>query len=191
MTIWQELRGAAACAAGATLGRPAIPTSARPSGATWAYQVRKHAGVASNAAPWPAGPVYPVSTTRSVRYRLGDASMASDEPPAWPPRGDPGLDRAVLAQDEAGAPSVLDQGFDATSLSALRVSMQACAAQAGMSADRATDVVIALHELAANAVRHGAGSGRLRVWDRVGVLYRRVDDVGPAWRRRLAGDGLR
>jgi anti-sigma regulatory factor (Ser/Thr protein kinase) len=106
--------------------------------------------------------------------------MASDEPPAWPPRGDPGLDRAVLAQDEAGAPSVLDQWFDATSLSALRVSIQACAAQAGMSADRATDVVIALHELAANAVRHGAGSGRLRVWDRVGALYCRVDDVGPA-----------
>ena len=58
--------------------------------------------------------------------------------------------------------------------------MQACAAQAGMSADHATDVVIALHELAANAVRHGAGSGRLRVWDRVGALYCRVDDVGPA-----------
>jgi anti-sigma regulatory factor (Ser/Thr protein kinase) len=115
--------------------------------------------------------------------------MASDEPPAWPPRGDPGLDRAVLAQDEAGAPSVLDQWFDASSLSALRVSMQACAAQAGMSADRATDVVIALHELAANAVRHGAGSGRLRVWDRVGALYCRVDDVGPAAAEGSPGTG--
>ena len=49
-----------------------------------------------------------------------------------------------------------------------------------MPVDRATDVVIALHELAANAVRHGAGSGRLRVWDRVGALYCRVDDVGLA-----------
>jgi anti-sigma regulatory factor (Ser/Thr protein kinase) len=97
--------------------------------------------------------------------------MTSDEPPVqqgWRP------------QDEAAAPSVLDQCFDASSLSALRASTQACAAQAGMPAERATDVVIALHELAANAVRHGAGSGRLRIWDHVGALYCRVDDDGSA-----------
>ena len=96
--------------------------------------------------------------------------MTSDEPPVqqgWP-------------QDEAAAPAVLDQCFDAGSLSALRASTQACAAQAGMPAERATDVVIALHELAANAVRHGAGSGRLRIWDHVGALYCRVDDDGSA-----------
>ena len=49
-----------------------------------------------------------------------------------------------------------------------------------MPADRAADIMIALHELAANAVRHGAGSGRLRIWDHVGALYCRVDDDGPA-----------
>jgi anti-sigma regulatory factor (Ser/Thr protein kinase) len=97
--------------------------------------------------------------------------MMNDEPPAqsgWRP------------EDEAAATSVLDQCFDASSLSALRKAMQACAAQAGMPAERATDVVIALHELAANAIRHGAGSGRLRIWDHVGALYCRVDDDGPA-----------
>jgi anti-sigma regulatory factor (Ser/Thr protein kinase) len=97
--------------------------------------------------------------------------MTSDEPPApsgWRP------------EDEATATSVLDQCFDASSLSALRTATQACAAKAGMPAERATDVVIALHELAANAVRHGAGSGRLRIWDHVGALYCRVDDDGPA-----------
>lgn len=97
--------------------------------------------------------------------------MTSDEPPAqqgWRP------------QDEAAAPAVLDQCFDAGSLSALRASTQACAAQAGMPAERATDLVIALHELAANAVRHGAGSGRLRIWDHAGALYCRVDDDGSA-----------
>jgi anti-sigma regulatory factor (Ser/Thr protein kinase) len=97
--------------------------------------------------------------------------MTSDEPPAqqgWRP------------QDEAAAPAVLDQCFDAGSLSALRASTQACAAQAGMPAERATDLVIALHELAANAVRHGAGSGRLRIWDHAGTLYCRVDDDGSA-----------
>ena len=75
---------------------------------------------------------------------------------------------------------VLDQAFDASSLSALRASLRAFALRAGMPADRATDVVIALHELAANAVRHGAGSGRLQIWDRVGTLHCHVDDNGRA-----------
>jgi anti-sigma regulatory factor (Ser/Thr protein kinase) len=97
--------------------------------------------------------------------------MTSDEPPAQ---------RGWRPQDEAAAPAVLDQCFDAGSLSALRASTQACAAQAGMPAERATDLVIALHELAANAVRHGAGSGRLRIWDHAGTLYCRVDDDGSA-----------
>jgi len=97
--------------------------------------------------------------------------MTSDEPTAQP---------GWQTQDEASAPSVLDQCFDASSLSALRTATQACAAQAKMPAERATDVVIALHELAANAVRHGAGSGRLRIWDHIGALYCRVDDDGPA-----------
>jgi anti-sigma regulatory factor (Ser/Thr protein kinase) len=92
--------------------------------------------------------------------------MTSDEPPAQ---------RGWRPQDEAAAPSVLDQCFDASSLSALRASTQACAAQAGMPAERATDVVIALHELAANAVRHGAGSGRLRIWDRVSAIADPLD----------------
>ena len=96
--------------------------------------------------------------------------MTSDEPIAQP---------GWRTQDEASAPSVLDQCFDASSLSALRTATQACAAQAGMPAERTTDVVIALHELAANAVRHGAGSGRLRIWDHAGALYCRVDDDGP------------
>ena len=96
--------------------------------------------------------------------------MTSDEPPTQP--GWP--------QDAAAAPYVLDQCFDASSLSALRTAAQACATQAGMPGERATNIVIALHELAANAVRHGAGSGRLRIWDHIGALYCRVDDDGPA-----------
>ena len=97
--------------------------------------------------------------------------MTSDEPPAQPTWRTP---------DDSAAPSVLDQCFDASSLSALRTATQAYAAKAGMSEERATDIVIALHELAANAVRHGAGSGRLRIWDHVGALYCRIDDDGPA-----------
>ncbi len=113
--------------------------------------------------------------------------MTSDEPAdqASPARGGTGagVDGLVLAAwlaQETVTPSLLDQSFDAASLSALRTSTRACAARAGMPADRAADIMIALHELAANAVRHGAGSGRLRIWDHVGALYCRVDDDGPA-----------
>ena len=71
----------------------------------------------------------------------------------------------------------------------MRAAAHACAAHAGIPAERATDIVIALHELAANAIRHGAGSGRLRIWDRVGALYCRVDDGGPAATRPAAAHG--
>ena len=105
--------------------------------------------------------------------------MTSDEPP-----GQPGW-----LQDEAAARYVLDQCFDASTPSALRTAAQACVAQAGMPAERATDIVIALHELAANAVRHGAGSGRLRIWDHIGALYCRVDDDGQAATRSKGHGG--
>jgi two-component sensor histidine kinase len=36
--------------------------------------------------------------------------------------------------------------------------------QAGLSDGRIRDLVLVVHELAANAVRHGAGHGRLRLW---------------------------
>jgi anti-sigma regulatory factor (Ser/Thr protein kinase) len=123
--------------------------------------------------------------------------MTSDEPAAQasPRRGgtgpwadDPALAAWLAGETEAVGPSVLDQWFDATSLAALRTSTQACAVHAGMPTDRASDIVIALHELAANAVRHGAGSGRLRIWDHVGALYCRVDDDGPAAAVSSAGE---
>ena len=66
----------------------------------------------------------------------------------------------------AGAPApVLDQEFDSGNLYALRAAVQAHVDQAGLSEDRASDVVLAVHELAANAIAHGAGHGRLRLWD--------------------------
>jgi hypothetical protein len=55
----------------------------------------------------------------------------------------------------------LDLAFDAGTLSRLRKAVFDEAAGAGMPNHRAADVVIAVHELAANAVRHGAGGGLL------------------------------
>ena len=50
------------------------------------------------------------------------------------------------------------------------------ACQAGLPEDRAEDMVLAIHELAANAVHHGAGTGRLRLWRRAGTVCCQIDD---------------
>jgi anti-sigma regulatory factor (Ser/Thr protein kinase) len=75
---------------------------------------------------------------------------------------------------------LLDQAFDGGSLYALRAAVSAHAAGAGLSALRVYDVVVAAHELAANAVRHGAGRGRLRLHSDGPLLYCQVSDDGPA-----------
>ena len=77
------------------------------------------------------------------------------------------------------AATVLDLAFDSGTLHALRSGLKAHVCRAGLSADRAEDVVLAVHELAANAVHHGAGTGRLRVWRRAGALLCQVEDGDP------------
>ncbi len=73
---------------------------------------------------------------------------------------------------------VLDQVFDGDSLYALRAAVTAHALRAGLAEDRVGDLVLAVHELAANAIRHGAGCGRLRVWNTGRLLRCEVTDDG-------------
>lgn len=75
-----------------------------------------------------------------------------------------------------GAAPVLDLGFDSGTLHTVRAQMRACVSHAGFPEGQAEDVVLAVHELAANAVSHGGGAGRLRVWNLAGALYCQVDD---------------
>src|SRR6516162_719839 len=75
---------------------------------------------------------------------------------------------------------LLDQEFDAGTLYALRAAVQARAGQAGLCEDRVGEVVLAVHELAANAIAHGAGHGHFRMWDLVGALSCEIVDSGPA-----------
>jgi anti-sigma regulatory factor (Ser/Thr protein kinase) len=84
---------------------------------------------------------------------------------------------------------VLELEFGAATLHALREAVLAYAIAAGMTGDRALDVMLALHELAANTVRHGAGSGRLRVQAAARMLHCQVSDVGPASRDSRHRDG--
>jgi anti-sigma regulatory factor (Ser/Thr protein kinase) len=73
-------------------------------------------------------------------------------------------------------PLLLDLAFDSGALYVLRTEMRACAGQAGLSEGRVADVVLAVHELAANVLSHGEGKGRLRAWNLAGALHCQVDD---------------
>ena len=73
-------------------------------------------------------------------------------------------------------PPILDMMFDSGTLQVLRADVQARASRAGFPDDRVEDMVLAIHELAANAVHHGAGAGRLRIWNVAGSLHCQVDD---------------
>jgi anti-sigma regulatory factor (Ser/Thr protein kinase) len=72
----------------------------------------------------------------------------------------------------------------------LRAAVLAYAVAAGMLEDRAKDVMLAAHELAANAVRHGAGAGRLQLRAGDGILRVQDDDAGPASRTGQAGPAV-
>ncbi len=74
----------------------------------------------------------------------------------------------------------LDQQFDKGTLHVVRETVLTRAIAAGMGGDRATDVMIAVHEIAANAVRHGGGTGRIHLQVTRGELVIQVSDPGPA-----------
>ena len=95
-----------------------------------------------------------------------------------------GVGRAAPASAQA---LLLDQEFDSGTLYALRAAVQAHAGQAGLSEDRVGEVVLAIHELAANAIAHGAGHGRLRIWERAGGLSCEIVDAGPVGAGRPSG----
>jgi anti-sigma regulatory factor (Ser/Thr protein kinase) len=80
---------------------------------------------------------------------------------------------------EAG---VLVREFDADVLAGLREAVLGYATACGMPEDRAIDVMLAVHELAANAIRHGPGHGRLRLHVTASTLHCEVSDPGPSSR---------
>lgn len=102
--------------------------------------------------------------------------MHADPPdrPAWP--GGRVGQRGLQPAGTGNAPPVVDVAFDASTLPAVRAKAQGCAIQAGLSGDRVADVVLAIHELAANVVIHGGGTGRMRAWNPGGALHFQVYD---------------
>jgi anti-sigma regulatory factor (Ser/Thr protein kinase) len=90
------------------------------------------------------------------------------------------LEEPAKPGNDAEAAVMLDQEFTAGTLHILREAVLAHATAAGLPEARATDVMLAVHELAANAVRHGGGTGRLRVRIAAGRLHCQVTDPGSA-----------
>jgi anti-sigma regulatory factor (Ser/Thr protein kinase) len=73
-----------------------------------------------------------------------------------------------------------ERDFDRSSLGALRAFVTAFGTTAGLPSGRASDLVLVIHELASNAVLHGAGHGRLRIWTYGLAVNCEVTDDGPA-----------
>jgi anti-anti-sigma factor len=82
------------------------------------------------------------------------------------------------AETGGDGPPVLNQVFDDDSLYALRSAVAAHGSQAGLAEGRLGDLVLVVHELAANAIQHGAGRGRLRIWNTGTELRCEVTDDG-------------
>jgi anti-sigma regulatory factor (Ser/Thr protein kinase) len=109
---------------------------------------------------------------------------------AAPPPGDGPLSPAP--------PGTAELAFGLDQLQAARALVGEQATDAGLSRERVEDLTLAISELATNAIRHGDGGGRLRVWTRPGRLVCQVDDSGhirdPLAGRRLpvpdAGGGI-
>jgi anti-sigma regulatory factor (Ser/Thr protein kinase) len=76
-----------------------------------------------------------------------------------------------------GAP-LEEFAFGGPDLAEIRRLVAGCARAAGLDAERGEDTVLAVNELATNSVRHGGGSGTLRIWQEAGALVCEVADGG-------------
>jgi anti-sigma regulatory factor (Ser/Thr protein kinase) len=101
-----------------------------------------------------------VSGDLSARYRGGDGSEVFD---------------GGLPEPE---PPVARLAFDDGPLRLVREFVRTEAAVLGLGPGRLPDVLVAATELASNSVRHGGGSGTLRLWAHDGALVIEVRDAG-------------
>ena len=109
----------------------------------------------------------------------------------------------VVAEHNRALPEPSDATvipFDAARLRRARRSSAEYAERAGMADERVDDVLLAVGEMAANSLRHGGGSGVLRLWSDTAHVVCEVADAGviddplvgrtPATPGQLTGRGL-
>ncbi|HEY5199381.1 MAG TPA: sensor histidine kinase [Acidothermaceae bacterium] len=68
--------------------------------------------------------------------------------------------------------------FTGTQIQAVRAFARGVAASYGLPAERTTDLVLSVNEIATNSIRHGGGVGVLRMWASNGSLISEVADSG-------------
>jgi anti-sigma regulatory factor (Ser/Thr protein kinase) len=95
---------------------------------------------------------------------------------------------------------VADRAFVAGDLADMRHFVARRARSAGLGPSRCDDLVLAVNEVVSNSIRHGGGSGELRIWREGETLLCEVSDAGRlddplAGRRRpdiaeIGGHGL-
>lgn len=88
---------------------------------------------------------------------------------------DPPTARTVSSIDSS---LLLAETFGQGEVTGLRHRVTACAGASGLSGQRLDDFVLAVNELITNAVRHGGGHGRLRLWSDGGTVRCEVSDHG-------------
>jgi anti-sigma regulatory factor (Ser/Thr protein kinase) len=101
-------------------------------------------------------------------------SMTTPRPDTAAAGGD---GRTAGAGGAAGV--LLDLSFAEPELAALRDAVAALGFRAGLANGRVQELVLIAHELAVNAIRHGGGSGRLRLTATASAVYCEVTDDGP------------
>lgn len=103
--------------------------------------------------------------------------MKPDIPPGGSaePGGQVGRGRPARTIGDNVRPA-LDMTFDLGALPAVREKIRACAIQFGLPEEQARDMTLAVHELTTNAVVHGGGTGRLRLWRLDKAFQCQVDD---------------
>jgi anti-sigma regulatory factor (Ser/Thr protein kinase) len=92
------------------------------------------------------------------------------------------LIRKVLELTVNDSAAQLDQPFDAGSLYRLRAAVAAHLTGLGLPLYQANDIVIAVHELASNTVRHGAGHGQLTIRSLDGTIICEISEAAVARR---------
>jgi anti-sigma regulatory factor (Ser/Thr protein kinase) len=94
------------------------------------------------------------------------------------------LDAAV--RRPRGEPAI-ELSFGPDSLSAVRRAMWSFAGTAGLDRTRADELMLAVNEIATNAVVHGRSPATLRIWHVDGEVIVEVSDAGDGIRDVLAG----
>jgi anti-sigma regulatory factor (Ser/Thr protein kinase) len=82
---------------------------------------------------------------------------------------------------------LLELDFQERDLQSLRWSVAAHASRTGLSVGQVNDLVLVVSELASNAIVHGGGTGRIRLWSTREAVWCRVSDEGPGIPSGLPG----